>query len=136
MTETINAAPLLTRLRQLGSLGRDGDGRLVRLAGSDADKLGRDAVVEWLETAGLTVAIDRIGNIFGTWTRLGQEDAPPLLIGSRIDTVIDAGVYDGCYGVLAGLEVIEALKASGLAPRQPIAVAAFTNERVCATRPT
>ena len=52
----------------------------------------------------------------------------PVLIGSHIDTVIDAGIYDGCYGVLAGLEVIETLKAAGFAPARPIAVAAFTNE--------
>jgi N-carbamoyl-L-amino-acid hydrolase len=42
--------------------------------------------------------------------------------------VIDAGIYDGCYGVLAGLDVIETLKSSPFAPARPIAVAAFTNE--------
>jgi len=42
--------------------------------------------------------------------------------------VIDAGIYDGCYGVLAGLEVVETLKSAGLVPARPIAVAAFTNE--------
>ena len=52
----------------------------------------------------------------------------PVLLGSHIDTVINAGIYDGCYGVLSGLEVIETLKAAGYAPARPIAVAAFTNE--------
>ncbi|TJX58545.1 MAG: Zn-dependent hydrolase, partial [Mesorhizobium sp.] len=52
----------------------------------------------------------------------------PILIGSHIDTVIDAGIYDGCYGVLAGLEVMETLKGSGYVPSRPLAVAAFTNE--------
>jgi N-carbamoyl-L-amino-acid hydrolase len=50
------------------------------------------------------------------------------MIGSHIDTVIDAGIYDGCYGVLAGLEVIETLKRNGVAPARPVALAAFTNE--------
>ena len=50
------------------------------------------------------------------------------MIGSHIDTVIDAGIYDGCYGVLAGLAVVEALRETGVAPARPIAVAAFTNE--------
>jgi N-carbamoyl-L-amino-acid hydrolase len=50
------------------------------------------------------------------------------MLGSHIDTVIDAGIYDGCYGVLSGLEVIETLKEAGFTPRQPIVVAAFTNE--------
>ena len=50
------------------------------------------------------------------------------MIGSHIDTVIDAGVYDGCYGVLAGLEVLSTLRNAGFVPSRPIAVAAFTNE--------
>lgn len=62
---TINADRLLGRIEELGSLGRDTQGRLVRVAASDMDKLGRDRLVGWLEEAGLDVAIDRIGNIFG-----------------------------------------------------------------------
>lgn len=50
------------------------------------------------------------------------------MLGSHIDTVIDAGIYDGCYGVLAGLEAIETLKEAGFAPARPLVVAAFTNE--------
>jgi beta-ureidopropionase / N-carbamoyl-L-amino-acid hydrolase len=125
---TISAERLLTRLRRLGAIGRAEDGSLRRLAASDADKAGRDCLVRWLEEAGLEVAIDRIGNIFGIWRPPGVESEAPLLLGSHIDTVIDAGIYDGCYGVLSGLEVIETLKAAGLHPHRPIAVAAFTNE--------
>lgn len=125
---SINADRLLGRLRELGGIGRDSDGRLVRLAGSDADKAGRDAFVSWVRAAGLDVAIDRIGNIFGIWRDGGNADKAPILLGSHIDTVINAGIYDGTYGVLSGLEVIETLKAAGYAPIRPIAVAAFTNE--------
>ena len=125
---SINAERLLGRLRDLGQIGRDGDGRLVRLAGSDADKASRDAFVAWTRAAGLEVAVDRIGNIFGIWKDEGNADEAPVLLGSHIDTVINAGIYDGCYGVLSGLEVIETLKASGYSPARPVAVAAFTNE--------
>jgi N-carbamoyl-L-amino-acid hydrolase len=128
ITLSINAERLTGRLRELGQIGRDGDGRLVRLAASDADKAGRDAFVSWVRNAGLDVAIDRIGNIFGIWRGSENTDEAPVLLGSHIDTVIDAGIYDGCYGVLAGLEVIETLKAAGYAPARPIVVAAFTNE--------
>lgn len=124
----IDAPRLLGRIRELGAIGRDGEGRLIRLAASDTDKQGRDLFVGWLRQAGLDVAIDRIGNIFGIWQSADNAGEAPLLIGSHIDTVIDAGIYDGCYGVLAGLEVIETLKASGLSPSRPLAVAAFTNE--------
>lgn len=125
---TIDAARMIGRIRALGAIGRDSAGRLARLAASDADKLGRDQLVAWLDAAGLEVAVDRIGNIFGLWAPEPARGEPPLMLGSHIDTVIDAGIYDGCYGVLAGLEVVETLKAAGFSPARPIAVAAFTNE--------
>ncbi|MGJ4855698.1 Zn-dependent hydrolase [Labrys sp. La1] len=125
---SIQAERLLERLRSLGTIGRGENGQLVRLAASDADKAGRDSLMGWLDEAGLDVGIDRIGNIFGIWRPESVPDEAPLLLGSHIDTVIDAGIYDGCYGVLAGLEVIETLKSSGWRPSRPIAVAAFTNE--------
>lgn len=125
---SINGDRLLRRIRQLGDIGRDAEGRLVRLAASDADKAGRDAFIHWLHEAGLEVAVDRIGNIFGIWRADPNAEAAPVLVGSHIDSVIDAGLFDGCYGVLAGLEVIETLKACGFSPSRPIAVAAFTNE--------
>ncbi|QRM31594.1 Zn-dependent hydrolase [Microvirga sp. VF16] len=125
---SINAERLLGRLRELGQIGRDGDGRLVRLAGSDADKAGRDSFVAWIRDAGLELAVDRIGSIFGIWRHADNADRAPILLGSHIDTVINAGIYDGCYGVLSGLEVIETLRAAGYSSARPIAVAAFTNE--------
>lgn len=128
MTELrIDADRLLGRLKALGEIGRDGDGRLTRLAASDADRAGRDAVAGWMREAGLEVMVDRIGNLFGVW-QAGALDAAPLMLGSHIDTVINAGIYDGCYGVLGGLEVIQTLREAGLTPDRPIVVAAFTNE--------
>lgn len=124
----INSGRLLGRLRELGSLGRDAQGRLVRLAASDMDGIGRDRFVGWLRESGLEVSVDRIGNIFGIWKTSDNESKAPILLGSHIDTVIDAGIYDGCYGVLAGLETIVSLKEAGFAPTRPIVVAAFTNE--------
>lgn len=114
----IDGARLLDRLRTLGQVGRGADGVLTRLAGSDADRAGRDTLVGWMRDAGLEVSIDAIGNIFG----VSPGDGPPVMIGSHIDTVVNAGIYDGCYGVLAGLAVAEALGGG------PVAVAAFTNE--------
>lgn len=125
---SIDGDRLMHRIRTLGAIGRDETGRLVRLAGSDGDKAGRDQLMAWARAAGLNVVVDRIGNIFAIWRDATTADKQPVLLGSHIDTVIDAGIYDGCYGVLAGLEVIETLKSEGFAPNRPIAVAAFTNE--------
>ncbi|UXS01319.1 Zn-dependent hydrolase [Agrobacterium tumefaciens] len=125
---SIDRQRLLGRLRQLGDIGRDQEGRLIRLAASDSEKAGRDQFVAWLREAGLEVAIDRIGNIFGIWRPEAGHDAQPLMLGSHIDTVINAGIYDGCYGVLAGLEVIQSLAENGFVPAMLVVVAAFTNE--------
>lgn len=127
MPIAVDCSRLLARLRQLGDVGRDAEGRLTRLSLSEADKHGRDLLVSWLVDAGLEVVVDKIGNIFGLW-RTGDAAAAPVMVGSHIDTVVNAGIYDGCYGVLAGLEAIDALKRSGFESSRPLMVAAFTNE--------
>lgn len=149
---SINGDCLLERIHTLGATGVDAEGRRTRLAASDEDKAGRDLVAGWMREAGLKVVVDRIGNLFGIWEpqeaqkvpesqrslkpQKGQEtqqlqesqENAPLMLGSHIDTVINAGQYDGCYGVIAGIEVIRAMKEAGLTPSRPIMVGAFTNE--------
>ncbi|MGZ9719354.1 Zn-dependent hydrolase [Rhizobium miluonense] len=127
MTIAIDAARLLARLKELGATGRDEAGRLCRIAASDADRAGRNLLCGWLRQAGLRIEIDRIGNIYGIWEPDGVS-GNPMVMGSHIDTVIDAGIYDGCYGVLSGLAVIEAMQQAGLRPSRPLTVVAFTNE--------
>ena len=123
----IDAPTLLRQLNDLGAIGLDGSGGRTRLAASDADQAGRDMLVTLMHELALTVSIDQIGNIIGLWP--GHDSAlAPIMLGSHIDTVIHAGMYDGCYGVLAGLAVIRALKQAGVQPRRGIAVVAFTNE--------
>lgn len=125
---SVDGSRLLERLHRLGEIGRDGERRLTRLAASDSEKAGRDAVAGWFREAGLEVAVDRVGNLFGIWSGAADGNAAPLMLGSHIDTVINAGIYDGCYGVLAALEVVQSMKEVGLTPACPIVVAAFTNE--------
>ena len=126
----LDAAMLLQQIRCLGEIGADPrDGGRTRIALSDADKAGRDRLVEWMNALGLEVRVDRIGNLFGTLRSPsdGGEQAP-LMIGSHIDTVANAGALDGCYGVLAGLAVVRAYREAGRLPARSITVAAFTNE--------
>ncbi|WP_346234779.1 Zn-dependent hydrolase [Lysinibacillus telephonicus] len=128
LKQSINSERLLKRLQDLGRIGLDNDNKRTRLAASDADKAGRDQLIVWMKEDGLEVEIDRIGNIFGIWYSTENRNEEPILLGSHIDTVINAGMYDGCYGVLSGLEVIYTLQKKGVKPSRPIAVAAFTNE--------
>lgn len=122
----IDGARLLGRLQALAEVGAIEGGGVCRLALTDADKAGRDLVVAWMRELGLAVSIDRIGNVLGT--RAGAAELPPVILGSHIDTVRTGGKYDGNYGVLAGLEVIERLAESGVTTRHPLAVGFFTNE--------
>jgi N-carbamoyl-L-amino-acid hydrolase len=127
---SLDAGILLAQIRALGAVGGNvpGNGR-TRIALTDADRAGRDLLVQWMRELDLDVRIDRIGNIFGMLHAATHEgDESPLMIGSHIDTVRNAGALDGCYGVLSGLAVARAWRAAGVAPQRAIVVAAFTNE--------
>lgn len=126
----LNGDVLRSQLRQLGEIGRDhAIGGRTRIALADDEKAGRDQVVAWMRELELDIGVDQIGNIFGTLRAApGGESLLPLMIGSHIDTVKNAGALDGCYGVLGGLAVIRAFRDAGKHPPRPITVAAFTNE--------
>ncbi len=117
---------LLARLRELGSVGAIPGGGCSRLALSDDDRAGRDLVVTWMRDLGLDVTVDAVGNVFAV--RTGREGGPPVMCGSHIDTVATGGIYDGNFGVLSGLEVMEVLAEAGVVTRRPLAVAFFTDE--------
>ncbi len=123
---TINLTRLLHRIDTLATIGALEGGGCCRLALSDDDRRGRDLVTGWMQDLGLDVSIDAIGNVIAL--RAGRQDGPPVMIGSHIDTVATGGIYDGCLGVLAGLEVIETLKDADITTKRPLAVAFFTNE--------
>lgn len=124
----INKERLLDSIFMLGKIGIDASGERTRLAASEAEKEGRDFVVKQMREAGLDVVVDRIGNIFGIWQTEENRKEAPLMIGSHIDTVINAGQYDGCYGVLTGIEIVRTLKEQKAALKRPLVVGAFTNE--------
>lgn len=117
---------LLCQLQELGEIGHDSSGGRTRLALTDADKEGRDQVVAWMRELDMSVTVDSIGNIFGVYA--GQSVSPGIMMGSHIDTVANAGAYDGVYGVLAGLAVVRAFKTADVKPALPLVVAVFTNE--------
>jgi beta-ureidopropionase / N-carbamoyl-L-amino-acid hydrolase len=118
---------LLADLAALAEVGDTGDGGNCRLALTGDDAGGRELVVGWMRGLGLTVRVDRIGNVVAT--RAGLDPSlSPVMTGSHIDTVRTGGRYDGTLGVLAGLEVVRALDDAGIRTRRPLAVAFFTDE--------
>ena len=107
---------LLARLAALGRIGDTGDGGVCRLALSEADARGRAWLANAMAELGLAVRTDAIGNMFGTLP--GRDAVAPVMLGSHIDTVATGGRYDGALGVLAGLEVVAALREAGHVPRR------------------
>ncbi|MFM8529883.1 MAG: hydantoinase/carbamoylase family amidase, partial [Ilumatobacteraceae bacterium] len=127
----IDIGRLMERINALGEIGRvdgpNGEWGNARLALTDTDRDGRDLVVAWMRGLGMDVVIDRIGNAIGTWAGT-DPTLSPVMMGSHIDTVRTGGRFDGNLGVLAGLEVVEAMKSAGLNPRRSLQVAFFTDE--------
>ena len=117
---------LQNRIKELGRVGAITSGGVSRLALTNEDRDGRDLVVRWMRDLGLSIQVDRIGNVIGT--RAGILDSPPVIIGSHIDSVATGGLYDGALGVLAGLEAVQTLNDADLKTQYPIAVSFFTNE--------
>ncbi|SFQ72602.1 N-carbamoyl-L-amino-acid hydrolase [Variovorax sp. OK605] len=123
----INGERLWNALMELARIGATPKGGVKRLALTDLDKQGRDLVVSWGKEAGLSITVDKIGNVF--MRREGTNPAlPPIVSGSHIDTQPTGGKFDGNYGVLAALEVVRTLNDQGIRTEAPIEVAFWTNE--------
>ncbi len=122
----IDGARLAGRIEALAALGAIAGGGVCRLALTGEDRAGRDLVTGWMKELGLAVTVDAIGNVVGV--RAGRAAGPAVMMGSHIDTVRTGGRFDGNLGVLAGLEVIQALADAGVVTQRPLAVAFFTNE--------
>lgn len=128
----IDKEHLYAELAALGAIGAYDDAEtglrgVDRLALTAADGEGRRHVVAKMRALGLEVTIDRIGNVFGR--RAGRSrDLAPVMMGSHIDSVPTAGRFDGCLGVLGGLEVVRALELAKIETERPIVVGFFTDE--------
>ena len=126
-TLRINGERLWDSLMTLAQIGGTPKGGVCRLALTELDKQGRDLVIAWAQELGMTVVIDKIGNVF--MRRAGSNNTlPPIMTGSHIDTQPTGGKFDGNYGVLAGLEVVRTLNDHDIETEAPIEVAFWTNE--------
>ena len=120
---------VLARLDALAAI-TDEPGRITRLYLSPAHRRAADLVAGWMRELGLDVSEDATGTVRGFLPPAapGPEANRKLLIGSHIDSVIDAGKFDGCLGVVAGLAVVEELQARGVALPFGLEILAFGDE--------
>ena len=120
------ARRLMARLDEFAEF-TDEPGRLTRLYLSPSYRAACERYAEWADQLGLAPEIDAAGNVHGRYEGR-TKNAPILMIGSHIDTVRDAGRFDGNLGALAALSVIEQLKAAGERFDFAIDVIAFGDE--------
>jgi N-carbamoyl-L-amino-acid hydrolase len=125
---------LWERHLELARIGGTPAGGVNRQALTAEDIEARKVFVGWGEKLTLKPTIDAIGNIF--LRQAGTDPAAtPVLTGSHLDTQPSGGRFDGIFGVLAGLEALEAIAAAGVITRRPLEVAVWTNEEGCRFAP-
>ena len=111
-TSTTHAATIIARCRELARI-TDVPGETTRLFLSPATRDAHTLITWWIRQTGLESRTDDVGNIRAT-RRSTHADAPTLVLFSHIDTVPNAGAFDGPLGVLLGLAAIEQLGATPL----------------------
>jgi allantoate deiminase len=93
--------------------------QITRLFLSEAQRAASELVGAWMREAGMTVSRDAIGNLIGRYEG-ATAGLPALLLGSHLDTVRDAGRYDGVLGVVCAIECVDILHRNGV--RKPFAI--------------
>ncbi|MCF8067938.1 MAG: M20 family metallo-hydrolase [Desulfobacterales bacterium] len=126
----IDRKRLQKSLEEMAKIGATPGGGVQRLTLSDEDKRARDLLVQWLKGLDLTITVDEMGNIFGR--RGGKNnDLPPVMSGSHIDSQPKGGRFDGILGVMGPLEVLHTLNENKVETERPLEIVAWTNEEGC-----
>jgi len=102
-------------------------GGLTRVYLSDEQRAANDLVLGWMREAGMSARLDAIGNCAGRYEGT-QRGLPCLMLGSHLDTVRDAGRYDGMLGVITAIDCVHALNAAGKRLPFAIEVIGFADE--------
>ncbi len=120
------ARSIQERIEELASYSEE-VGRLTRPFASSAMRKANDAVGRWMRAAGMSVHQDSIGNLIGRY-EASRSSAKTLMLGSHLDTVRDAGKYDGVLGVLIALACMEYLHDQAMRLPFAIEIVAFADE--------
>ena len=116
---------LREHLQELGKIGAAPEGGVNRFTYSQEYYESVELLRRFMEDAGLETEVDPVGNVIGT--RNGATDRI-LLLGSHIDSVPNAGIFDGCLGVLAAVEAVKTLVENGIELQHTVKVAAWAEE--------
>jgi len=114
-------------LEKLNTFNSDPKNGTTRILFTKPEIEARNYIKEEMKKNGLTIREDSIGNIFGT-LKGNNPDLSPIWTGSHIDTVINAGMFDGMTGVVAGIEAARLIKEAGVQHKRNIEVIVYTSE--------
>ncbi len=120
------AARVMARADELAAISETPEG-LTRVYLSPQHLQANQQAALWMTQAGMTVWQDSVGNICGRYEG-EQEGAPAILLGSHLDTVRNAGRYDGMLGVLTAIEVVHSLYRQGRRLKKAIEIVGFCDE--------
>jgi N-carbamoyl-L-amino-acid hydrolase len=123
----VNGGRLQSSLEKMAKIGATPGGGVQRLALTDDDKQARDLFFKWLTELDLEVIIDEMGNIFGKQAGKNN-DLPPVMSGSHIDSQPKGGRFDGILGVMGSLEVLRTIRENNIETERPIVIVDWTNE--------
>jgi hydantoinase/carbamoylase family amidase len=123
------AESILQRIHELATASDD-ESCLTRIYGTKAFVLARNKVEQWMRDAGLKTRVDNIGNVRGRMESPNAA-AKTLVIASHLDTVVNAGKFDGPLGVLMGLDLLEQLAKQKTALPFHIELIGFSDEEGC-----
>ncbi|KHF78817.1 Beta-ureidopropionase [Acinetobacter sp. neg1] len=123
----VNAERLWQMLMDMAKIGATTKGGNTRLALTDEDISGRALLLEWAKQINLSIHYDEVGNLI--LRRSGQnQTALPIAMGSHLDTQPKGGRFDGIYGVLAGMEVLQRLEEQNIVTDHPLELVVWMNE--------
>ena len=127
MPFSVDRNRLMKELEDLGRFNRTPGEGVTRFSYSPEDRMAREYLLSIFASIGLKVSVDGAGNMRARLEG-SDPDAPAVLSGSHIDTVLHGGCYDGAVGTLGAVEAVRSIVESALPHRHPIEIVVFSEE--------
>lgn len=124
---SLDLQQIIYRLEQLSQIGSDNNGGTTRLSYSTEYEQGMNLIREYFQQAGMTVNVDAVGNVIGTY-KGNNEELPVVWSGSHLDTVPNGGRFDGALGIICAIECINSWHKAGWRPARTVQIIATIEE--------
>ncbi|WP_094604983.1 Allantoate amidohydrolase [Sporomusa silvacetica DSM 10669] len=124
---SIDLTQIQKSFKKLKVIGQNEEGGITRLSFSPEFRQAQVLIRSYMETAGMNVEIDSIGNLIGTYAGRDQS-LLAVVSGSHLDTVLNGGAFDGALGIIAAVECVRSWHKQNWRPLRTVKVIAFIEE--------